>query len=135
MLFKRARITAANAGVVFQSPAQSGFVDNAGVTAIATDANLTLTTAQMAAGIITFTGFTAGRNVTTPTAAAILAEAPDMDIGDSFHIKVATLVAFAATWVAGAGVTLAGRATTPANATTDVFVTKTSATTVTWTVI
>lgn len=102
---------------------------------IATDANQTLAFADMAGGLVRFSSFSAGRNVTTDTAANILAANPWMDIGDSFEIIVSCTAAFAATWVAGAGVTLAGRATTPASASSTIVVTKTSATTVTWTVL
>lgn len=101
-------------------------------TAVATDANLTMTVDQMAGGLVHYTGFTAGRNITTPTAALILAAAPDMDIGDSFTFVVSITPAFAGTWVAGTGVTLAGRATTPASSYSLVTVTKLSATTVEW---
>lgn len=103
--------------------------------AIATDANLTLAYASIAGGIVQFTSFSAGRTVTTDTAANILAANPQMDIGDSIEITVSCLAAFAATWAAGTGVTLAGRATTPASSSTQVLITKTSATTVTWTVL
>lgn len=103
-------------------------------TLIATDANLTLTVAQMSAGMVQFTGFTAGRNVTTPTAALINAAAPEMDIGDSFSFFVSVVPAFAATYVAGAGVTLQGRATTPASSWSLITVTKTGAATFTWNV-
>jgi hypothetical protein len=103
-------------------------------TIIATDANLTLTVAQIATGIVQFSAFSAGRNVTTPTAALMLAAAPDMDIGDSFSFIVSAQAAFAATYVAGTGVTLQGRATTPASSFSIVTVIKTSATTVIWNV-
>lgn len=102
---------------------------------LATDANLTLTIPQISGGAIRFSGFTAGRNVTTPTAAQILAASPDMDIGDTFSLIVSVTPAFAATWVAGTGVTLAGRATTPASSFSWIVVEKTSATTVVWNVL
>lgn len=135
MLFKRTLITSSGQDLPAKSRSGTGFLDNPTVAAIATDANVTLTTTQMAGGVITLAAFTAGRNVTTPTAAAILAEATDMDIGDAFMIQVATLVAFAGTWVAGVGVTLVGRATIPASSNVHVIITKTSATAVTWTVV
>lgn len=105
------------------------------INAIATDANLTLTIPQVLGGIIQFTGFTAGRQVTTPTAADILAALPEMDIGDTFMLFVSITPAFAATWVAGVGVTLAGRATTPASVMTPVVIQKLTSTTVSWTVV
>ena len=102
---------------------------------IATDANATLTVAQLAGGFIQFTGFTAGRTITTPTAALILAANPDMDIGDSLSLLVSVVPAFAGTYVAGTGVTLAGRATTPASSFSWIVITKLSATTVEWRVL
>lgn len=99
------------------------------------DTNTTLTVAQLAGGLIQFTGFTTGRNVTTPTAVLILAANPDMDIGDSFTIVISVVTGFAATYVAGAGVTLAGRATTPASSYSLIVVTKLSSTTVEWRVL
>jgi hypothetical protein len=105
------------------------------LTSIATDAAQTLTAEQMAGGLVAFTGFTAGRTVTTDTAANILAANPSMDIGDSFLLGVSISPAFAATWAAGASVTLAGKATTPASGFTWILVTKTSLTAVRWTVL
>jgi len=100
--------------------------------AIFADANAILTVAQVAAGFIQFTGFTAGRNITTPTAAALIAAFPDMDIGDTYSLLVSVTPAFAGTYVAGTGVTLAGRATTPASSWSWVVITKLSSTTVEW---
>jgi hypothetical protein len=131
MLFKRVLLTA-QAGLPEVSRQGAGLVENVTVVRRTTDVNQTITIADMAGGTIVYTGFTAGRNVTTPTAALMLAACPDMDIGDSFSIRVAVIPAFAATWVAGTGVTLAGRATTPASTTTVIVVTKLSNTTVEW---
>lgn len=133
-LFSRTLVTA---GLSLPRPQRQGegLCGNMDTAVIATDANLTLTVAQMSLGAIQFTSFTAGRNVTTPTAALILAAAPDMDIGDSFAIVISCVAAFAATYVAGAGVTLAGRATTPASSWSIVIVKKLSATTVEWRVM
>lgn len=133
-LFSRTLISAASS---LARPSRAGdlLLGNPLITSIATDANAVLTVAQLAGGIIQFTGFTAGRTITTPTAALILAAAPDMDIGDSFMVLISCVAAFAGTYVAGTGVTLAGRATTPASSYSLVVVTKTSATTVTWTVL
>lgn len=102
---------------------------------IATDAAQTLAWGDCAGGAVQFSSFSAGRVVTTDTAANILAANPNMDIGDTIMIFVSALAAFAATWGAGVGVTLAGRATTPASSTTPVIIKKLSATTVSWTVL
>lgn len=112
-----------------------GMIAHLKPTIVATNADMTMTVAQMAGGVIIYSSFSAGRAVTTPTAALILAAAGDMDIGDTFTIVVSAQAAFAATWVAGAGVTLAGRATTPASSFSMVIVEKLSATTVSWTVL
>ena len=105
------------------------------ITSIATDAAATLDVAKIAGGVIQYTGFTAGRVLTTATAADILAAFPEMDIGDSISLVVSCTAAFAGTYAAGTGVTLAGRATTPASSYSLIYITKTSATTVTWTVL
>jgi hypothetical protein len=102
---------------------------------ISTDANNTLTIAQIQKGgfVVMFDAFSAGRQVTTDTAAAIIAAMfPNAENGDSFTLIVSIQDAFAGTWVAGTGVTLKGRATTPASGSTVIVVTKTSATTVDW---
>lgn len=135
MLFNRVQLTGAGQELPTKSMAGSGFLGNIKVTEVATDANVTLTIAQMAGGAINYTGFTAGRNLTTPTAAQILAAAPDMDVGDSFAFVVSIQDAFAGTWVAGTNVSLAGRATVPASGWALVVVEKTAATTVKWTVL
>ena len=131
-LFKRV-LTGQGANLPGIYAQSQGLYANLAPQLIATDAALTLTIAQMAGGLVIFTGFTAGRAVTTPTAAQILAAAPDMDIGDSFSFFASVTPAFAATWTAGVGVTLAGRATLPASTVLQVItVTKLSATTVSW---
>jgi hypothetical protein len=135
MMFKRGRITSYGNELPQPAGPGSGTIENLAVTAIATDANATLTVADISGSAVQFTGFTAGRNITTPTAAAIIAAATDMDIGDSFSLYISITTAFAGTYVAGAGVTLAGRATTPASSFSVVTVKKLSATTVEWRVL
>jgi len=132
-MFKRA-LTYAGANVSTPMRNGDGLLANIRPSIIATDANLTLTVAQIAGGLVQFTSFTAGRNVTTPTGTLIEGANPGMDVGDSFSFVVSAIAAFAATWVAGTGVTLAGRATTPASSWSLVTVTKTAANTFTWNV-
>lgn len=132
-MFKRA-LTYASNGVPQPMRAGDGLLGNIRIETISADAAATLTVAQIAGGMVQFTGFTAGRNITTPTAALILAANPGMDVGDSFSFIVSITPAFAGTWVAGTGVTLAGRATTPASSWSVVTVTKTGAAAVTWNV-
>lgn len=97
----------------------------------AADANATLTAAVLAGGLVQFTGFTAGRNLTMDTAANIIAANPWMDIGDSFEVDISITAAFAGTYVTAAGVTLAGRATALASSISKILVTRTGAATVT----
>jgi hypothetical protein len=131
MLFKRSLISNAS---LMPTPmrAGDGFLGNPVVTEKTTNADHTITVAEMSTGVLYYSALSAGRAVTTPTAALILAAAPDMDVGDSFVFLVSIQDAFAITWVAGSGVTLAGRTTTPASSSTWIVVTKTSDTTVTW---
>ena len=105
------------------------------LTEVATDAAVTITVAQLATGFINYTSFSAGRNVTTPTAALIIAAFPQLDIGDSIEVVIASEAAFAGTFVAGTDVTLNGKATVAASSHVHVIITKTSATTVTWSVL
>jgi TRAP-type mannitol/chloroaromatic compound transport system substrate-binding protein len=134
MLHKRVQFTGMGQAIPAQSRQGTGFFAALTPTIIATNADLTLTVAQMSGGLVQFSSFSAGRAVTTPTAALILAAATDMDVGDSFSFIVSCVAAFAATWTAGTDVTLTGRATTPASSWSIVTVTKTSATTVSWNV-
>lgn len=131
MLFKRNLISTAS---LTPSPMRmgDGFLGNPTILEKTTDANHTLTVAEMSGGLVYYSALSAGRQVTTPTAALILAAAPDMDVGDSFCFMVSIQDAFAITWVAGTGVTLRGRATTPASSFSWVVVVKTSSTTVDW---
>lgn len=105
------------------------------VTLNAVDANDTMTAAEIAGGVMQYTAFTAGRTLTTDTAANILAANPAMDIGDSLMCKVSIVPAFAGTFAAGTGVTLQGRPTCPASSSVDVVITRTAAATVDWRVL
>ena len=135
MLFKRVQYTAGGQELPGKSSVGTGMFANLAITSKTTDANHTLTVAEMAGGVVYYSALSAGRQVTTPTAALILAAAPDMDIGDTFTFIVSIQDAFAITWVAGAGVTLDGRATTPASSNSIIVVEKASSTTVKWTVL
>lgn len=134
MLFNRAAIYNAAA---LPSPMRQGtpLLGNVDVVEKTTDANHTLTVAEMAGGCVYYSALSAGRTVTTPTAALMLAAAPDMDIGDSFMVIVSIQDAFAITWAAGTGVTLRGKATTPASGSSIIVVKKTAAATVDWIVL
>ena len=135
MLFKRVQYTAGGQEIPGKSSVGTGMIGNVSITSKTTDANHTITVAEMAGGVIYYSALSAGRTVTTPTAALILAAAPDMDVGDTFMLIVSIQAAFAITWAAGAGVTLLGRATNPASSNSIIVVEKTSATAVNWTVL
>lgn len=131
MLFKRVELMAANQ---LPTPMRmgDGFLGNPTIVEKITNVDHILTVAEMSGGLVYYSALSAGRQVTTPTAALILAAAADMDVGDSFCFLVSIQDAFALTWAAGAGVTLRGRATTPASSSTWIVVVKTSSTTVDW---
>ena len=109
--------------------------DNPVITSIATDAAAVMSATQVSGGVIMYTGFTAGRVLTTDTAANYALVFPEMDIGDSLGFTVSCIAAFAGTFAAGAGVTLAGRATCPASSAVTVYLTRTGAATFTWTAL
>ena len=102
-------------------------VVNPAITAIATDANDTLTAAKVAGGAIQYTGFTAGRTLTVDTAANYNLTFPEMDIGDTVTFKVSITTAFAGTLAVATGVTLAGRAAVTANTEATCYLIKTAA--------
>ncbi len=131
-LFNRTVLTSDNS-LPRPSRAGDGFMDNVRVTVL-TDAAQTLTIAQLSGGALQ-ASFAAARNLTVPTGAQIAAACPGMDIGDSFCIMVSMISAFAATYVANTGVTLAGRTTTPASSNSTIVVTRTGAATFEWRVL
>ena len=98
---------------------------------VATDADTTITVAQINTGLIVRNGMTAARNGTTDTAANILAANPEMDIGESFLFAITVTTAFALTLVGGVGVTLVGNSAVPANGFRMYTLTRTGAATVT----
>lgn len=109
--------------------------DNPVISTIATDANASILATQVAGGVIMYTSFTAGRNLTVDTGANFAAAFPEMDIGDSIGFTVSCIAAFAGTFVAATGVTLVGRATCPASSAVTVYLTRTGAATFNWTVL
>lgn len=109
--------------------------DNPVISTVAADAAATISAAQVAGGVIMYTSFSAGRVLTTDTAANFLAAFPEMDIGDSLGFTVSCIAAFAGTFAAGTGVTLVGRATCPASSAVTVYLTRTGAAAYNWTVL
>lgn len=96
---------------------------------VSADANYTMTVNDLARGYINFSNFTAGRNITVPTAAAIIAAVPNMNVGDSVQVEIGITAAFAGTMVTATGITLKGKAAVPASGRAVVLFTKTSGTT------
>lgn len=84
------------------------------VTNIADGASMVHTTAGILGGITTAT-LTTARTITTPTAAALIAEIGAV-VGTSVQFSYINLAAFVATLAGGTGVTIVGLATTAATA-------------------
>lgn len=105
-----------------------GFLANPRVVTVATAGDLTITLNAILGGVARFTGAAGAVTYTTPTAVAILAAMPDMDIGDTYVFMISNTAAQAATVAGGVGVTaVAGNLIV--NATSKMFVLeKTSAT-------
>ena len=84
------------------------------VTNITDGASMVHTTAGILGGITTAT-LTTARTITTPTAAALIAELGSV-VGTSIQFSYINLAAFVATLAGGTGVTIVGLATTAATA-------------------
>lgn len=102
-------------GLQQKLPSVMPFVSNKGIRTVTADAAYTVTTVDVATGMLQFTGLTAGRNLTMPTAADLNAAFPSVGIGSSLDLQVSVTTAFALTLVTNTGITLAGRATVPAS--------------------
>jgi len=78
--------------------------------AYTTDATgaLTLTVAQFINGVFVETGSASGGNITTPTAAAIVAAIPNCQVGSRFEFDFVNTGSNTMTLAAGSGVTLTG---------------------------
>lgn len=113
----------------------AGLLSNIQPVEVTADANQTITLSQINAGAVFFTGFTAGRTLTVPTATVLLTAYSDMDVGDAIAMFVSIQDAFAGTWTAAAGVTPRGRATTPASSWSAVCIVRTGAATFDWIVL
>lgn len=100
----------------------------------ATDSAQTIPVATIQAGLYVRT-IGAARIDTTDTAANILAANPAMNVGDSFILLVSNVAAFALTIAGGTGVTVGTKAIIAASSPGILVFTKTSATTMTCTVL
>ena len=86
------------------------------VSVLAATGDVTLTTAQLAGGIVSCNkGSDAGLTVTTPTAAAIDAAFPSLKVGSAFDLTITNNnnsgASSTVTFAGGTGVTLVGTAT------------------------
>lgn len=97
------------------------------ITVVTANAAYVLTVSDVAKGVIQFTGLAAGQTLTTPTAALLTESFPEVDIGESMKLTASITTAFALTLVAGAGVTLAGKATVAASGFAEIYFTRTAA--------
>ncbi len=116
-------------GIEQEARAGDGFLANPLITTVATAGNLTIGLSAIMGGVARFTGAAGAVTYTTPTAAAILAANPEMDIGDSLVFVVVNTAAQAATIAGGTDVTaVAGNLVVNANSKMFALV-KTAATT------
>lgn len=110
MSFVRAKLTD---GGRLESIARAGvgFLANVTPTAFAAETDETLTVAEIGGGLlIQGTTLTSDVTYTLPTAALIVAEWPEMDVGDAytFYVGNAQAGAFDVILAVGAGITLIG---------------------------
>jgi len=90
--------------------------------AVSTVGNATYTAAQFVAPAIIRTGPTGAYSDTTPTAAQIIQALPGAVVGSGYYMTIVNTVAFAATIVAGTGVTLSGTTAIAASSARDYMV-------------
>lgn len=134
-MFARPMVTLFSSGVPEPMRAGTGVLANFVPSTVAGDAAKTITVADLAGGMVLRTGPTAGRTDTTPTAALILAANPAMDIGDTFLIAYSNVSAQIITFAGGTDVTMGTKTTCAASSMAWLLFTKTSATTMTCTVL
>jgi len=96
-----------------------------------TDSNQVITVPAILGGLYTRSGTNTNRTDTTATAADILAQLPDMDIGDTFMLLIGNQTANSLIIAGGASVTASGNLTILTLTSKWFLFTKTSATTMT----
>jgi len=89
----------------YQVNALQGLVSPSSVSTVSVSTSLAVN--QLVGGIVSFTG-TAADNLTTPTATAVLAAYPLLQVGSTFRLLVLNNGTAAATLVGGTGVTVTG---------------------------
>lgn len=115
-------------GLVTDRRAGDAVVSGRQPVVVTADANYTMTPSDVAAGFLQFTGFTAGRNITLPSATQLNDAFPEVGIGEAVELLVSITTAFAGTLVAGAGITIAPRTVINSNTSTTMLLIKTGAT-------
>lgn len=133
-MFMRANVSA-SPNLSRQARTGDGMLAHLAKVVQSADSSQTVSVDAVSAGLYQRTGMTAGRSDTTPTAAAIIASMPSMDIGDTYLMAVSVTTAFALTFLAGAGVTLGAKTSVPASSFGFVMITRTGAATVLWEVL
>lgn len=106
-----------------QPPGQPG-LSQLQAASITTDGNVTLTTQNLAGGLVLRTGpNAAGFTDTLPAVDTILASVTDVEVGDSFTFLYNNTSNQTATIAAGSGITLAGTTTVATNKSREYLVT------------
>lgn len=103
-------------GIEVEARVGEGFMANPQITTDATAGNRTIALSAILGGICQFTGAAGAVTYTTPTAAALAAAMPDMDVGDSYMFKISNTAAQTATIAGGTNVTASGNLTVNAGA-------------------
>lgn len=128
MSFQRAM--SRSGGLAKDGRAGDGWYAHLSETIQSADSDQAISVAALNGGLYVRTGATANRSDTLPTAAAIIAANPDMDIGDSFVVLVSMTVAFTLTILTNTGITLSGIVVAPASGRLWLVVTRTGTATV-----
>jgi hypothetical protein len=120
-------------GMVRESVAGDGFMNNVTVSNNTTDTDYTITVADIAGGVYQRSGTNTSRTETLPTNALLIAAFPNWDIGQTMQFQVANATATNPTTIAvgtgGTGGTLVGVGTVPVNSSRTVYIKRTAATT------
>jgi hypothetical protein len=115
--------------MMIDAPQGAGFMDRVRVSNNTTDADYTLTVADVMGGIYQRSGTNTSRSETLPTMALLVAANPNWDIGETLRFDIANASsANSTTIVTGSGITLVGSATVPVNGRRSVYLRKDSAT-------
>lgn len=95
-------------GMKRQARAGEGFMANPQIVTNSSAGAQSISIPQILGGVAQFTGAAGAVAYTLPTAAAIIAAMPDMDIGDSYIFALSNTAAQNATITTATGITLSG---------------------------